>query len=87
MFDNKGVLTFPSLFLEGGGLLCSAWTFQYCPNLYFAHCCLETSTRHTYVVVGVEHAGNVLRQIPIQNGLDVIADVDCRHRRTVFFKL
>lgn len=42
--------------------------------------------RHTYVVVGVEHAGNVLRQIPIQNGLDVIPDVDCRQVDSTLIK-
>lgn len=31
---------------------------------------------HAYIVIGVQHAGNVLCQISIQNGLDVITHID-----------
>ena len=34
-----------------------------------------------YVIVGIEHSGNVLRQIPVEDSLDVIADVDCEFRK------
>ena len=30
-----------------------------------------------YVVVGVEHPCDVLRQVAVQNGLDVVTMVDC----------
>ena len=31
-----------------------------------------------YVVVGVEYPGDVLCQVAVQNGLDVVTMVDCR---------
>lgn len=30
-----------------------------------------------YVVVGVEHPCDVLRQVAVQNGLDIVTMVDC----------
>lgn len=30
----------------------------------------------TDIVIGVEHSGNVLSQVPIQNSLDVIPNID-----------
>lgn len=30
-----------------------------------------------YVIVGVEHPGDVLRQVAVQDGLDVVTMVDC----------
>lgn len=30
----------------------------------------------THIVIGVEHSGNVLSQVPIQNSLDVIPNID-----------
>lgn len=35
----------------------------------------------SYIVVGVEHTGDVLRQISVQNSLDVIANVNWRQMR------
>lgn len=32
---------------------------------------------NAYVVIGVEHSGNVLRQIAVQDGLDVISHINC----------
>lgn len=35
---------------------------------------------HAYIIVGVQHAGNVLCQISVQNSLDVITHVDYKNR-------
>lgn len=57
-------------------LLVTAWKHQH----------VLQEKHHTYVVIGVEHAGNVLCQIPVQNGLDVIPDVDCRQADSTLIK-
>lgn len=41
----------------------------------------------SYIVVGVEHAGNVLRQISVQNSLDVIAHVDYKKVQRAFLMM
>jgi len=37
----------------------------------------------TYVVVGVEDPGDVLRQVSVQHGLDVAADINCGTQEAV----
>lgn len=41
----------------------------------------ETVTSFTYVVVGIQHAGDVLGQVSVQNGLNVAANIDCKEER------
>ena len=35
-----------------------------------------------YIVIGVEHTCDVLRQVAIKHSLDVITMVDCREKKT-----
>lgn len=32
----------------------------------------------SHVVIGVKHAGDVLSQVPVQHGLNIISNIDCR---------
>lgn len=41
----------------------------------------------TYIVIGVKNTGDVLRQIPVQNCLDVISNVNYRQVECILVKL
>lgn len=41
----------------------------------------------TYIVVGVKNAGDVLRQVPVQNSLDVISNINCRQVEYILVKV
>lgn len=59
-----------------------AWTFCRVIPIYIVH--VAAWKCDSYIVVGVEHAGNVLRQISVQNSLDVIAHVDYKKVQRAF---
>lgn len=39
----------------------------------------------SYVVVGIQHTGDVLSQVSVQNSLNVAADIDCRGQKNTCF--
>lgn len=41
----------------------------------------------TYVVIGVKNAGDVLRQVPVQNSLDVISNINYGQVEYILVKL
>lgn len=43
--------------------------------------------RSTYIVIGVQNAGDVLRQVPVQNSLDVIPNINYRQVEYILVKV
>lgn len=41
----------------------------------------------THIVIGVKNAGDVLRQVPVQNSLDVISNINYRQVEYILVKV
>lgn len=38
----------------------------------------------SYIVIGIQHAGDVLSQVSVQNSLNVATNIDCKGKITVY---
>lgn len=41
----------------------------------------------SYIIIGVQHTGDILSQVPVQDSLDVAANVDCTGENRLPFKV